>query len=74
MKKLKNKMKLKKEHDIKKINEDLSNILSIISDLNNLDVDDTAKIEDLEKEIDKINENLETKYKNFEEENLDSEE
>tara|TARA_Y100000593_G_scaffold6148_1_gene11790 strand:- start:296 stop:508 length:213 start_codon:yes stop_codon:yes gene_type:complete len=68
------KPKLKKDHDIQKVNEDLSDILNIIENLNSLDSNDKLKIEDIEKEIEEINKNLESKYKKFEEENLDSEE
>jgi len=66
--------KLKKNHNIEQINKDLTNILNIIENLNTLDSSEELQINEIEQEIDKINKNLESKYKKFEEENLDSEE
>ena len=67
--------KLKEKIDINKVNDDFIDILNVLSQLDNLDSEDKdVDVDDITKELEKITLDLESKYKKFEEENLDSQE
>tara|TARA_R110001583_G_scaffold175655_1_gene330293 strand:- start:315 stop:536 length:222 start_codon:yes stop_codon:yes gene_type:complete len=67
------KLKLKEKIDINKVNDDFVDILNVLDQLDNLDIDDgDIEVDDITKKLDKITLDLESKYKKFEEENLDS--
>jgi|TARA_R110000851_G_scaffold287896_1_gene441976 hypothetical protein len=67
--------KLKEKIDINKVNDDFVDILNVLSQLDNLDSDDEdIDVDNITKELEKITLDLESKYKKFEEENLDSQE